>query len=54
MKYFKNFFIIISLLLFSSIAHSENAITYIDLEKVLNQSLAGKKITKLLFPITVI
>ena len=45
MKYFLRFFFIIFIIFYSSSSYSENLIVFLDMDKIMSQSKAGKSIT---------
>jgi len=48
MKYFVKIFVIFTYLFFTNISYSATELAYINMEKIMNQSIAGKSITKAL------
>ena len=47
MKYIEKLFVIVFFCFFSNLAYTETGIiTYIDMDKIMNNSTAGKKFTK--------
>ena len=45
MKYFTRFFFIISIIFYSSVSYSESLIAFLDMNKIMLESKAGKSIT---------